>query len=159
ERVAELRRQLPQGAAILNYQFEEGPLDLGAGDAPARTVHLSELFTGPNRPLIIYHLMYGKMQAKPCPMCTLWIDAANGVTHHLAQNADFAVVAAADLPALRAYARTRGWDKVRLLSAGPSTFKFDLGSEDREGRQDSTISVFKRDADGTVRHFYSAHPR
>ena len=34
-----------------------------------------------------------------------------------------------------------------------------MGSEDREGRQDSTISVFTRDADGTVRHFYSAHPR
>ena len=60
---------------------------------------------------------------------------------------------------LRAHARTRGWDKLRLLSAGASTFKYDLGSEDREGNQDSTISVFTRDADGTVRHFYSAHPR
>jgi predicted dithiol-disulfide oxidoreductase (DUF899 family) len=39
------------------------------------------------------------------------------------------------------------------------TFKYDLGSEDREGNQDSTISVFSRASDGTVRHFYSAHPR
>ena len=39
------------------------------------------------------------------------------------------------------------------------TFKYDLGSEDREGGQDSTISVFTRDAYGTVRHFYSIHPR
>jgi predicted dithiol-disulfide oxidoreductase (DUF899 family) len=46
-----------------------------------------------------------------------------------------------------------------LLSAGDSTFKFDLGSEDREGGQDSTISVFTRDSDGTLRHFYSGHPR
>jgi predicted dithiol-disulfide oxidoreductase (DUF899 family) len=36
---------------------------------------------------------------------------------------------------------------------------YDLGSEDREGHQDSTISVFTRDADGTVRHFCTAHPR
>ena len=71
----------------------------------------------------------------------------------------FAVVAAADVPTIRAHARTRGWDRLRLLSAGNSTFKYDLGSEDREGHQDSTISVFTRYADGTVRHFYSAHPR
>lgn len=158
ERVAELRRQLPQGATIPDYQFQEGPHDLNAGDAPVRTVRLSELFTKPSRALVIYHFMYGKKQTKPCPMCTAWIDGANGVAHHLAQNLDFAVVAAADLPALRAHARARGWDKLRLLSAGASTFKFDFGSEDREGKQDSTISVFTRDADGTLRHFYTAHP-
>ena len=158
ERVAELRRHLPQGAAIQDYQFEEGPRDLSAGDSPAHKVRLSELFTKPNRSLVIYHLMYGKLQTKPCPMCTAWLDGANGVAHHLAQNLDFAVVAAADLPTLRAHARARGWDKLRLLSAGSSTFKYDLGSEDREGHQDSTISVFTRDTDGTLRHFYSAHP-
>ncbi len=120
-----------------------------------RTVRLSELFTKPDRPVVIYHFMFGKKQTKACPMCTAWIDTANGVAHHLAQNLDFAVVAAADLPTLRAHARGRGWDKLRLLSAGNNTFKYDLGSEDREGGQDSTISVFTRDGDGTVRHFYS----
>src|SRR6202142_970674 len=57
ERVAELRRHLPPGAPIQDYQFEEGPRDLNGGDAPLRTVRLSELFTTPNRSLIIYHLM------------------------------------------------------------------------------------------------------
>src|SRR5215467_12782613 len=114
ERVAELRRHLPQGAPIQDYQFEEGPRDLNAGDAPARPVRLSELFTRPDRSLVIYHLMFGKKQSKPCPMCTAWIDGANGIAHHLAQNLDFAVVAAADLPALRTHARARGWDKLRL---------------------------------------------
>ena len=51
ERVAELRRHLPQGASIQDYQFEEGPRDLDAGDSPARNVRLSELFTKPNRSL------------------------------------------------------------------------------------------------------------
>jgi predicted dithiol-disulfide oxidoreductase (DUF899 family) len=159
ERVAELRRHLPQGAAIQDYQFEEGPRDLNSGDAPVRSVRLSELFSKPNRSLIIQHLMYGKRQAKPCPMCTAWLDGANGVAHHLAQNVDFAVVAAADVPTLRAHARARGWDKLRLVSAGNSSFKYDLGSEDREGHQDSAVSVFTRDAEGTLRHFYTTHPR
>lgn len=159
ERVAELRRHLPHGASIQDYSFEEGPRELDAGDGPVRTVRLSELFTQPDRSLVIYHFMYGKKQSKACPMCTAWLDGANGVAHHLAQNLDFAVVAAADVPTLRAHARERGWDRLRLLSAGNSTFKYDLGSEDREGGQDSTISVFTRDASGGVRHFYSAHPR
>jgi predicted dithiol-disulfide oxidoreductase (DUF899 family) len=159
ERVAELRRHLPQGAPIQDYQFEEGARDLNAGDAPLHTVRLSELFTKPDRSLIIYHFMYGKKQTKACPMCTAWLDGANGVAHHLAQNLDFAVVAAADVATLRAYSSARGWDKLRLLSAGTSTFKYDLGSEDLEGHQDSTISVFTRDADGKVHHFYTAHPR
>ena len=120
---------------------------------------MSELFTAPNRALVIYQFMYGKKNTTPCPMCTAWLDSWNGVAHHLAQNIDVAVVAAADLPALRAHARKRGWDKLRLLSAGESTFKYDLGSEDREGAQDSTISVFTLDKPGTVRHFYSVHPR
>jgi predicted dithiol-disulfide oxidoreductase (DUF899 family) len=159
ERVAELRRHLPQGAAMQDYQFEEGPHDLNSGDAPVRSVRLSDLFTNPNRSLIIQHLMYGKRQTKPCPMCTAWLDSANGVAHHLAQNLDFAVVAAADVPSLRAHARARGWDKLRLLSAGNSSFKYDLGSEDREGHQDSAVSVFTRDAEGSLRHFYTVHPR
>src|SRR6516164_11721572 len=94
ERVAEIRRHLPQGAPVQDYQFEEGPRDLNAGDAPVRTVRLRELFTKPDRSLIIYHFMYGKRQTKACPVCTAWLDGANGVAHHLAQNLDFAVVAA-----------------------------------------------------------------
>ncbi len=158
ERVAELRRKLPQGPAVQDYAFEEVAAGLDAGDSPIRTVRLSQLFTGPNRSVVLYHFMYGKKQTKPCPMCTAWIDGVNGVAHHLAQNVDFAIVAAADLPTLRSHARARGWNRLRLLSAGSSIFKYDLGSEDKEGNQDSTISVFTRDSDATVRHSYSGHP-
>jgi len=159
ERVAELRRQLPKGATVEDYEFLEGPASLDDGNAPVTRVRMSELFTAPDRSLVIYHLMFGKKQSKPCPMCTAWLDAFNGVAHHLTQNVDLAIVAAADPATLRAHARDRGWDRLRLLSAGESTFKYDLGSEDREGGQDSTISVFTRESDGTLRHFYSCHPR
>jgi len=158
ERVAQLRRELPKGATVQDYEFLEGPASLDDGDEPVRKVRLSELFTSPDRSLVIYQFMFGKKQTRACPMCTAWIDGYNGVAHHLAQNLDFAVVAAADPSTLREYARTRGWDRLRLLSAGESTFKYDLGSEDAEGHQDSTVSVFTQDSDGTLRHFYSVHP-
>jgi predicted dithiol-disulfide oxidoreductase (DUF899 family) len=158
EDVAALRRALPPGPVVEDYVFQEGPSNLDSGDA-ARSISLSELFTAPGRSLVVYHLMYGKKQTSPCPMCTMWIDGFNGVAHHLAQNVDFAVVAAAELPELRRYARERGWHRLRLLSAAGNTFKYDLASEDEEGNQDSTISVFTKDEDGRIRHFYSAHPR
>ena len=158
ERVAELRRGLPQGPAVEDYVFEEVPARLDAGDSPIRTVRLSQLFTGPDRSVVLYQFMFGKRQTKPCPMCTAWIDGFNGVAHHLAQNLDLAIVAAADPVGLRSHARARGWNRLRLLSAGSSTFKYDFGSEDKEGNQDSAISVFTRDSDGTIRHFYTGHP-
>jgi len=158
ERVADLRRKLPKGPAVQDYIFEEAAATLDSGDSPIRTVRLGQLFTGSNRSVVLYHLMYGKKQIKPCPMCTAWIDGFNGIAYHLAPNVDFAIVAAADLPALRSHARARGWDRLRLLSARANTFKYDLGSEDKEGNQDSAISVFTRDNDGTIRHSYTGHP-
>jgi predicted dithiol-disulfide oxidoreductase (DUF899 family) len=151
ERVAEMRRQLPPGPVVEDYPF----IDCRSG----AQIRLSELFSAPDRPLIIYHLMYGKGQTTPCPMCTMWIDGYNGVAHHLAQNVDFAIAAAAEPDALLAHARDRGWDRLRLLSCGESSFKYDLGSEDEHGGQTSTISVFALDADGSVRHTYSARPQ
>jgi predicted dithiol-disulfide oxidoreductase (DUF899 family) len=159
ENVAALRRTLPPGPPLDDYTFVEGPADLDAGDAPLREVTLSALFTAPDRSLIVYHLMYGKAQTEPCPMCTLWIDGFNGIAHHVARNADLVIAAAADPPALRTHARSRGRHWLRLLSCGDSAFKYDLGSEDEDGAQDSTVSVLTRDADGAVRHRYSAHPR
>jgi predicted dithiol-disulfide oxidoreductase (DUF899 family) len=158
EHVAELRRQLPEGPPVEDYEFEEGPMRLAAGDQPTRTVRLSQLFTGPNRSLLLYHFMFGKKQTNPCPMCTSLIDSLNGIAHHLAPNLDLAIVAAADPVALRNHARSRGWNRLRLLSAGSSTFKYELGGEDKEGNQDSAISVFTRDSDGAIRHFYTGHP-
>jgi predicted dithiol-disulfide oxidoreductase (DUF899 family) len=158
ERVAEMRRGLPEGALLKDYVFLEGPQDLDAGDAPIREVRLHDLFTAPDRAVIAYHLMYGKRQANPCPMCTAWIDCANGIAPHLSQMVDLVIMAAADPRALRAHARSRGWHKLRLLSCGENSFKYDLGSEDREGNQDSTVSVFTLGSDGSPRHFYSAHP-
>jgi predicted dithiol-disulfide oxidoreductase (DUF899 family) len=38
ERVAAMRRRLPQGAVVQDYVFQEGPANLDAGDAPITRV-------------------------------------------------------------------------------------------------------------------------
>jgi predicted dithiol-disulfide oxidoreductase (DUF899 family) len=147
ERVAALRRKLPADTVVDDYQL----VDVANGDR----VRLSQLFSAPDRTLILYHLMYGKAQTEPCPLCTMWIDGYNAAAPHLTQNVDFAVVAAAEPAAINAHAASRGWSNVRLLSAGDSTFKYDLGSEEADGTQTEWISVFTLGRDGTVRHVYS----
>src|SRR4051812_30623284 len=79
ERVAELRRALPKGASIPDYEFLEGPASLTRGDEPVSKVRLGELFSSADRSLVIYHFMFGKKQTVACPMCTAWIDGYNGV--------------------------------------------------------------------------------
>src|SRR5436189_5699056 len=63
ERVAELRRALPKGAEIQDYEFLEGPASLSASDAPVTKDRLRDLFTDPDRSLVIYHFMFGKMHS------------------------------------------------------------------------------------------------
>lgn len=78
ERVAELRRNLPADTETPDYLLHEGPRDL-AEESPEREVRLSELFTDPSRPLVVYHFMYGGAQESPCPSCTMWLDGLNGI--------------------------------------------------------------------------------
>jgi len=147
ERVAALRRSLLSDTVVDDYELN----DVSSGDH----VRLSELFSAPHRALVLYHLMYGKGEQTPCPLCIMWVDGYNAVAPHLLQNFDFAIVAAAEPAAIRAHAAARGWNNLRLLSAGSTTFKYDLGSEDADGSQTEWISVFALGGDGTVRHLYS----
>jgi predicted dithiol-disulfide oxidoreductase (DUF899 family) len=147
ERVAALRRTLPDDTRVDEYEL----VDARSGEG----VRLSALFSSPDRALVVYHFMYGKAQTEPCPLCTMWIDGYNAAAPHLAPNLDFVVVAAAEPAALVAHAAARGWSNLRLLSAGDSTFKYDLGSEEADGEQIEWISVFTVGDDGTVRHLHS----
>jgi predicted dithiol-disulfide oxidoreductase (DUF899 family) len=75
----------------------------------------------------------------------------NGVQRHIAQPAGFAVMAPAPLPALRGWARTRSWSRVRLVSSAGTTFLDDLGVAGSRGALFPAFSVHVRDGDG-VRH-------
>jgi predicted dithiol-disulfide oxidoreductase (DUF899 family) len=156
ERVAALRRELPLGPVVQDYSFLE--VAQGDGAFEQREVTLSELLTSPARSLIVYHLMFGKRQSSPCPMCTMWVDGFNGLAVHVRERAQLVIVAAAEATALRAHVVDRGWTNVRVLSAAENSFKRDLGSEDADGNQFSMITVLRRDRD-EVRLFYSARPQ
>ena len=147
ERVAQMRRELPTDTVVSDYEL----IDVSTG----RAVRLSELFTARDRALIVYHFMYRKGTPDPCPLCTMWIDGYNAAARHVAQNADFVVVAAAPPATIQAYAASRGWSGLRLLSAEGSTFKYDLGSEEADGEQVERVSVFTLGANGEVHHVYT----
>lgn len=152
ERVAEMRRSLPPGPVVDNYIFDEGPAELSA-DGPYLETSMLQLCR-PGRPLVLYHFMYGKAQRVECPMCAMWADGWDAVARQVDEMVDFAVVASAPIADWRAVAAARGWSNLRLLSAGSSTFKADIGGEDHDGNQMSFLSVYERDGDD-VRLSYS----
>ena len=144
EAVAQMRRDLPPGPAVPDYEF----------DTEAGVVRLSELFTSPERPLVLYHFMLGKRQAVECPMCSMWTDGWAAVTDHLRQSIDFAVVTAASVEDTTAMVERRGWESLRWLSARNSSFKLDIGGEDAEGNQVPFLSVYEL-VDGVPHLSYS----
>ena len=69
EEVAALRRELPPGGLVEDYVFE----------GVAGPVRLSELFTGGKTSLVLYSYMFGPNDEQPCPMCSSYLDGADGV--------------------------------------------------------------------------------
>src|SRR5260370_30430606 len=57
ERVAALRRGLPKGATIQDYEVLEDPTCLDDGDAPTKTGKVSGLLTRPGRFLVVLPLV------------------------------------------------------------------------------------------------------
>lgn len=163
EEVAQLRRELPPGPELReDYVFTEGPASLGADDdadqeaSAYRQVRLSELFSPGRDELVMYHMMFDEDWATPCPMCNLWVDGFAGIAPHLADRVDFAVTVKAPLPALRSWARRRGWTGLRMLSSHGTSFNGDIGAEDADGDQRDGISVFVRRGE-KVQLFYTGH--
>jgi predicted dithiol-disulfide oxidoreductase (DUF899 family) len=144
EKVAELRRRLPPGPSVEDYVFE-------TANGPVR---LSQLFTRPDRPLVLYHFMLGKAQSEACPMCSMWTDGWAGVARHVAQTIDFALVTAAPVEWMMDVVTSRGWSDLRWLSAANNSFKLDIGGEDQAGNQSPFISAYEL-AEGKPRMTYS----
>jgi predicted dithiol-disulfide oxidoreductase (DUF899 family) len=171
ESVAAARRALPPGGEVPeDYAFDG--LDEAGQIAKMR---LSELFAENTNTLIVYHFMFPRYSSDerpqpargsldglpkkegPCPSCTALLDQLDGAAAHLeAAGVNFAVVAKAPLQRVIAFARDRGWHRLRLLSAAGNTFKRDYGGETNDGEQMPMLSVFQRGRDGRIRHFWSS---
>lgn len=169
EAVAAARRDLPPGGPVkTDYLFQ------GAGpDGAPANVRLSELFAPGKDSLVIYSFMFPRdpgdqtpgpsagetarlpLADGPCPSCTALLDQLDGAAEHASQHLNLAVVAKAPLPRVLAFARERGWRRLRLLSSAQNSYNPDYRAETPDGVQRPMLTVFRRDGD-VIRHFWSS---
>ncbi len=171
EAVSVARRALPPGGEVPEDYVFDGIDQSGK----AVKIRLSELFAENADTLIVYHFMFPRHVSDdrpqpsvgslkdlpkiegPCPSCTALLDQLDGAVAHVeAAGVNFAAVAKAPLDRVAAFAKDRGWRRMRMLSAAGNTFKRDYGGEDADGQQMPMLSVFQRGQDGRVRHFWSS---
>ena len=153
EEVAALRRQLPLGGEITeDYVFDEGSSDLSDTQS-VKQVSLSQLFQPGKDTLAIYSFMYGPKMKAACPLCTSIIDALNGTAIHAGQRISLAVAAKSPLERIRAFARERGWNRLRLLSSASNSYNRDYYGENAEEGQQPSLNIFARRG-GKIHHFW-----
>jgi predicted dithiol-disulfide oxidoreductase (DUF899 family) len=142
ERVAHQRRALPPGGPLakdLEFISESGPASL------------SGLF-GEKDTLMLYSMMYGPQRKGPCPSCTSFLSAWNGIAVNLRERVTIAVTARSPIERLMEYKRQRGFGNLPFVSDLSGEYTLTYVSPD-----DADVpgfSVFTR-RDGVVRHFYS----
>jgi predicted dithiol-disulfide oxidoreductase (DUF899 family) len=143
EKVAALRRKLPEGGAIPeDYVFE-------TGEGPKK---LSQLFAGKNT-LALYSYMFAPAAKAPCPMCSSFLDSLDGAAPHITQRIALAVVTKAPLERALEVAKTRGWRNLRLVSSQGNTYNRDYFGETPSGNQMPVMNIFVRRG-GAIRNFY-----
>jgi predicted dithiol-disulfide oxidoreductase (DUF899 family) len=165
EEVAKQRRALPPGGEVPeDYVFE---------DADGGEVRFSELLAPGKETLVVYSFMFPRYERDdrpgptvgetaalslaetPCASCTSILDALDGAARHLEQRVNLAVVAKSAPERVRAYARERGWNHLRLLSSRGNAYNADYRGETPDGHQSPILNVFVRDGD-TIRHFWAS---
>lgn len=145
ERVAALRRTLPQGGAVDgDYRFmtEDG----------AET-DLAGLF-GDKQTLVVYSYMFGPQRERPCPMCTNLLGPFDANAADIEQNVSLVVVARSPIEKLKAWKAERGWRHLRLVTDLNDTYSKDYFALLPDGSEIPALNVFTR-RDGTLRHFWS----
>jgi predicted dithiol-disulfide oxidoreductase (DUF899 family) len=146
ERVAALRRALPPGPSVPDYEFFDGE----------ERVRLSELFADGKPYLLMYHVMNFQDDQEFCPMCSMWVDGLDGVARHISQSANIVAATLAPVEKARAWAKHRGWRRIRFLADAGAAFARDSGANDRRDKPQSTVLVFEKTGDG-IRHVYTGH--
>jgi predicted dithiol-disulfide oxidoreductase (DUF899 family) len=160
DELSKARRALPWVRVEQDYRFEgpEGRLNLG------------DLFAGRSQ-LLVYHFMFGEGWEEGCPGCSFLADHFDGANLHLAHH-DVSLVAVSRAPyaQFQAFRQRMGW-KFPWVSSHASSFNQDFGVggkgsdqynyEPYAGEETELpgLSVFYRDADGTLFHTYSSFAR
>ncbi len=147
ERVAQLRRNLPDGGPLKeDYEFT---------NLTNTGIRFSGLFTGGRNVLALYSLMYKPQDQAPCPMCVSLLDGLNGQARHIGQLMRFAVVSAASPAQLSDLANRRGWSDLDLLSARGTGYQSDYNAQAPDGAQLPMINIFRKTPAG-ISHFWGS---
>jgi predicted dithiol-disulfide oxidoreductase (DUF899 family) len=147
ERVAKMRRELPEGGILKQDYVFTGT----GGDK----VKLSNLFRNDGDTLALYSLMLPHDAKTPCPMCVSLLDGLTGQAKHIEQQIDFAVVSAASPEQLESLAKARGWSGLRLFSAQNTGYQSDYHAESKDGAQLPILNVFRKKPAG-ISHFWGS---
>lgn len=160
------RRELPWVKVEKDYVF----------DGAHGSVTLSDLFAGRTQ-LIIYHFMFGPDWAEGCPSCSMLADNIDGALAHLAQrDTAFAMASRAPIGKIEAFKRRMGWSCQWISSYGNSFNRdyhvsftkdemekgevyYNFGVNRFPSDEAPGLSVFYKDAAGSIFHTYSAYAR
>jgi predicted dithiol-disulfide oxidoreductase (DUF899 family) len=170
ESVAAERRALPPGGPVPEDYVFEGQRD----DGSEGEVLLSELFAeGRGDSLIIYSFMFPRdpgddrpgpaggataelpLAESPCPSCVAILDQFDGAADHVGQRTNLVISARAPLPRVLAFARERGWSRLRFVSAARNDYTRDYHGQTADGHSTPMLNVFHRDGD-TIRHHWGS---
>lgn len=146
DRVAEQRRQLPDGPVIgTDYRF----IDMNGEE-----VGLVDLF-GEHETLVVYFWMYGPERERPCPMCTNLLGPLDANASDIMQRTALVVLGRSKVERQLSFAQERGWSSLRFAQTKGDDFALDFGGLDPDkGYEYPVLAVFRKYADGTVRLFW-----
>ncbi len=148
--VAAKRRQLPLGGQLKQDYIFQWAIDGKVG----QSVKFSELF-GDKNTLLLYSFMFGPNWDKPCPSCTSLVDGFDRSWYQVSRNAAFAAIAKAPAERINAWAKTRGWSQIWLLSGSDSPYQADYKCQkDTDDMQLPVMHVFTK-RDGKIFHFWA----
>jgi predicted dithiol-disulfide oxidoreductase (DUF899 family) len=160
------RREMPW-VRIEDYVF----------DGPGDKVKLSDLFRGKSQ-LIVNHFMFHPDWNAGCKSCSFWADNYERAVIHLrARDTNLVAVSRARIAKIEAFRRRMGWTFEWVSCGTDGIFNHDFGAyltkEDlaKDGNNMNyghgrftiedvpAISVFFKDADGSLYHTYSTYSR
>ncbi|MBA3493698.1 MAG: DUF899 domain-containing protein, partial [Gammaproteobacteria bacterium] len=160
------RRNLPWVKVKKPYMF----------DGPDGKETLADLFDGRSQ-LIVQHFMFGPGWKEGCVGCSFGADHVDGArTHFENRGVSFVAISRAPLPEIEAFKKRMGW-RFKWVSSFASDFNYDyhvsftpeemakgkviynFEMRDAQSEEMSGISVFYKDANGSLFHTYSTYAR
>jgi len=165
DRLSRERRALPWEKVEKSYVFE----------GPRGRATLGDLFAGKSQ-LVVYHFMFDPAWDAGCKLCSFWADNfERNVIHLRHRDVQLVAVSRAPLPKLKAYRKRMGWS-FDWYSSSRTDFNFDFQvsctpeqvakgktlynyEETEAGGESPGVSVFFKDAGGTIFHTYSCYAR